>query len=500
MVSAATCGRSASGAGSCCSPWSSRPARLGRRTCSGPEGLRERGGHPRHARARDVRGPGQRRPDLELGRPAASGRDRLALISTTEVARRAQQDLEGVPEASGTPEDLLAHVEVTPVAESNIVSVTADAGTPEDAAAIANAFADATIAVRTDELHSASTTRSRSWRRRQRGLERRHRRARAHRARDRTRRSRWRRRAQPNTTPVKPKKPLSIAAGLFAGLILGIGGAFAYPGTRPAPASRGAAARGLPAADPRARPQGGGQPREARSHRAGCRPRRSRPTGPCGRPSGRAAPDSGRLELDPDHEPVGLRGQDDDRDQPRRVAGPRRQQGDPDRVRPAQARDRLDARAQQRPRGDRRAPGRDQARGRPGRVAAVRLRPAPAARRTGGPVRVRDPLAGELAPPDRGRDRARRLRDHRLRPAQRGRRRPAARRLGGPGAAGRAARSDARPARSTELGELLAENRITPPGFALLGSPHASRGYYYEQGRRLRRDQPSPSVGDRAPS
>ena len=76
-----------------------------------------------------------------------------ALIDTHEVASRAQQDLEGIPEAAGSPDDLLEHVSVTPVAESNIVSITADASTPEDAAAIANAIADATIAERTDELH-----------------------------------------------------------------------------------------------------------------------------------------------------------------------------------------------------------------------------------------------------------------------------------------------------------------------------------------------------------
>ena len=50
-----------------------------------------------------------------------------------------------------------------------------------------------------------------------------------------------------------------------------------------------------------------------------------------------------------------------------------------------------------------------------------------------------------------------------------------------------------------ELGELLSENGITPAGFALVGSPHASRGYYYQQERKLRRDSPSP-VGDRTSS
>ena len=80
------------------------------------------------------------------------------LINTNEVAERAQQMLEGVPEAKGDSEDLLTHVQVTPVAESNIVSVTADAGDPDDAARIANAFVNATIDERTASSTSASTS------------------------------------------------------------------------------------------------------------------------------------------------------------------------------------------------------------------------------------------------------------------------------------------------------------------------------------------------------
>ena len=43
----------------------------------------------------------------------------------------------------------------------------------------------------------------------------------------------------------------------------------------------------------------------------------------------------------------------------------------------------------------------------------------------------------------------------------------------------------------TELGELLAENGVTPAGIALLGTQHGGRGYYYEQPRRLVRDHPA---------
>lgn len=155
------------------------------------------------------------------------------LINTTEVARRAQQELKGVPEANGTPEDLLAQVNVTPVAESNIVSVTADAGTPDDAAAIANAFVDATIAVRTDELHQRVDDRLQQLRSA----------GNAGSQSDITELEFVRAgpdptlqvatRAEPRPDPVSPKKALSLAAGLIGGLILGIGGAFAYQALDP---------------------------------------------------------------------------------------------------------------------------------------------------------------------------------------------------------------------------------------------------------------------------
>lgn len=75
------------------------------------------------------------------------------LITTNEVAARAQRDLEGIPEAGGDPDDLLDKVAAEPIAESNIVGVTAQAGTPENAAAVANAFVNATIELKTDRLH-----------------------------------------------------------------------------------------------------------------------------------------------------------------------------------------------------------------------------------------------------------------------------------------------------------------------------------------------------------
>jgi capsular exopolysaccharide synthesis family protein len=49
-----------------------------------------------------------------------------------------------------------------------------------------------------------------------------------------------------------------------------------------------------------------------------------------------------------------------------------------------------------------------------------------------------------------------------------------------------------------ELGELLAENGITPAGFALLGAPREGRGYYYAQERKLVRTQTPADLDDQA--
>jgi len=154
-----------------------------------------------------------------------------ALIDTNEVASRAQQNLKGVPEARGTPEDLLEHVSVTPVAESNIVSVTADASTPDDAAAIANAIVAATIEERTADLHSnveAQISQLRQTAGSQTNIQELELIGSAP---DPTLREATK--ATPQADPVKPQKLISIAAGLIAGLIIGIGGAFAFQALDP---------------------------------------------------------------------------------------------------------------------------------------------------------------------------------------------------------------------------------------------------------------------------
>ena len=156
-------------------------------------------------------------------------------VTNTEVATRVKAKLDS-PE---TPRELLAKVDAAPVATSNIVAVTARDGSPEDARDIANAFATEAVAEQTAQLHAAIDKTLP-------GLE-----------------SRLKQgtgdptaiqaaiaaletlRAGPDpslsvetkadtpSSPVSPRPALSIAGGLLAGLVLGIGGAFASQGLDP---------------------------------------------------------------------------------------------------------------------------------------------------------------------------------------------------------------------------------------------------------------------------
>ncbi len=156
------------------------------------------------------------------------------LITTTDVARRVKQDLKD----SRTPRELLDQIQVAPVAQSNIVAITAEEPSPESAQKLANAFGDAAVEVRTAAFHDAldkaiadlktrvpanptaaqtsDPTSLASQLSRLQALRG---------ANDPT--MRVEALADLPTDPVSPKKKLSLIAGVIAGLILGIGGAFA---------------------------------------------------------------------------------------------------------------------------------------------------------------------------------------------------------------------------------------------------------------------------------
>jgi capsular exopolysaccharide synthesis family protein len=160
-------------------------------------------------------------------------------IDTNEVAARAQKGLSGVPEAEGTTQDLLSHISAEPVADSNIVAVTASASTADDAAKIANVFVASAIDYRTAQLHDRVATAIHGLNAQLRqhppdthSLE--------------AQLSELKRlesgpdptvqpatKAVPPTSQSSPKPALSIAGGLLVGLVLGIGGAFAYQALDP---------------------------------------------------------------------------------------------------------------------------------------------------------------------------------------------------------------------------------------------------------------------------
>ena len=72
-------------------------------------------------------------------------------VTNTNVAERVKQDL-ALPES---PRELLRKISAEPVAQSDIVAITAEGDSPEEAQELANGFATATIADRTEQVHEA---------------------------------------------------------------------------------------------------------------------------------------------------------------------------------------------------------------------------------------------------------------------------------------------------------------------------------------------------------
>jgi capsular exopolysaccharide synthesis family protein len=153
------------------------------------------------------------------------------LVTTNEVAERVARELD----TGETPSRLADKVVAEPLAESNLVAVTAQGATPEEAADLANAFAEGVVEQRTRELHkeieelipqvesqlqsggqteetlaalSSSLARLRTL------------------SEQTSPDLRVETAAQPPGSPVSPQPVQSIAAGLIAGLILGLGAAF----------------------------------------------------------------------------------------------------------------------------------------------------------------------------------------------------------------------------------------------------------------------------------
>jgi tyrosine-protein kinase len=155
------------------------------------------------------------------------------LVTTIDVARRAREKLN----TDRSARSLLKDVKADPIAQSNVVAVTATGSTADSAQNLANVFANAVVADRTDKFHTqldaaikalkpqvakirevpgAATDPLRIQLSELETL-----RASS----DPTMRAETQ--ADKPTSPAWPKRNLSIVAGIIAGLALGIGGAFA---------------------------------------------------------------------------------------------------------------------------------------------------------------------------------------------------------------------------------------------------------------------------------
>jgi capsular exopolysaccharide synthesis family protein len=156
------------------------------------------------------------------------------LIANRQVAERVRKD---VPDA---PTPLLDNVTAEPVAQSNLVAVTARAESGRAAQLTANGFAEHAIELQTDKLHAALDKSIENLEARvealgaddeaqpsgELSLRQQLTRLQTLRGQEDPTLSIQSRAAEPNA-PASPKKKLTLIAGVLAGLILGIGGAFA---------------------------------------------------------------------------------------------------------------------------------------------------------------------------------------------------------------------------------------------------------------------------------
>src|SRR5688572_4472126 len=156
-----------------------------------------------------------------------------SLVTTIDVARRAKENLR----TDRSARSLLNDVTAEPLAQSNLVIVTAKGSTASSAQNLANTFADAAVEDRTEKFNDAVDRRIKALEPRVSSI-----RELPGQAADplrqqlselRTLRAggdptmRVDTRADKPTSPSWPKRKLSIFAGIVAGLVLGVGGAFA---------------------------------------------------------------------------------------------------------------------------------------------------------------------------------------------------------------------------------------------------------------------------------
>ncbi len=173
------------------------------------------------------------------GDPAQDVLTASGLITTPQVAAGVIQTLH----LHTTPSALLGEVQATPLAQSNIIAVEASDSSAARAQLIANAFASETVAVRTAALHRAISVQIPGLTARVAALPPGDRSAAGSLGDQLNRLEQLLQSNDPTisfssaatlpSAPTSPRKSLSLAAGLLVGLLIGIGGAFAFDALDP---------------------------------------------------------------------------------------------------------------------------------------------------------------------------------------------------------------------------------------------------------------------------
>jgi len=175
----------------------------------------------------------------QTGDPTTDVLTAASLITTPQVAN----DVIASQHLRATAPDVLKQIQAVPLAQSNIVAVEATGSSPAEAQRVANGFARSVITVRTAALHQALALRIPSLRDEVAAL------PPAQRGGVGTlgdQLSQLKQLAHANdptitlaaaavrpTAPTSPRKGLSLAAGLVAGLLIGIGAAFGFDSLDP---------------------------------------------------------------------------------------------------------------------------------------------------------------------------------------------------------------------------------------------------------------------------
>ena len=173
------------------------------------------------------------------GSPTTDVLTAASLVTAPQVASTAAQALH----SKSSPSTLLGKVQATPLAQANIIAVQAKDSSPAQAQAIANAFANGVVSVRTAGLHAALALQIPPLKNAVAALPPAARGGVGTQGDELTQLEALAQSNDPTisvespavlpTGPSSPKKTLALLAGLFAGLLIGIGAAFGFDALDP---------------------------------------------------------------------------------------------------------------------------------------------------------------------------------------------------------------------------------------------------------------------------